>query len=105
MDEPLEVVEFGRNRVRHGTLEIGPHELVWIEFGGIAREAVKAQTRGRAQELAHKDAAVLVDVVPHDEDGSGQALEELSQESDDIWGADIAVAQEPGVEGDAVSLG
>jgi hypothetical protein len=46
---------------------------------------MKAQARSRAQEFFHEDAAMLVDIVPDDEDRSSQALEQQSQESNDIW--------------------
>jgi len=44
MNESLEMRKIRWNCVRDGTLEIGPNELVGIEFGGVAWEAVKAQT-------------------------------------------------------------
>lgn len=97
MDEPLEMWEVSRNRVRDGAFEMGPNEFVRIELGCVAWEAVKAQARSRAQELLHKDAAVLVDVVPHDEDRPVQALEQQAQESDNIRRADVPVAEKPGV--------
>ena len=74
----------GRDGVGYGSLEIGPDELVRVELGGVAREAVKAQSRGRAQELAYKHAAVLVDVVPHNEHRSLQALEQQAQKPNHI---------------------
>lgn len=84
MNEPLEMRKIRRNRVRDGALEVCPNELVRVELGGIAREAMKAQTRSRAQEFLHEHAAMLVDVVPYDEDRSAQALEQQTQESNDI---------------------
>ena len=41
---------------------------------------------------------MLVDVVPNNEYRSAPAFEQLAQETNDIWGADVPVAQEPGVE-------
>lgn len=105
MNEPLEMRQIGRNRVRDGTLEIGPNELVGVEFGRIARETMKAQARSRAQEFLHEDAAMLVDVVPDDEDRSAQALEQQAQESNDIGRADVPVAKKPGVERDPSLFG
>jgi len=84
MNEPLEMRKIRRNRVRNGAFEIGPNELVRVKFGGITWEAVKAQARSRAQELFHEDAAVLVDVVPHNEDRPVQALKQQAQEPNDI---------------------
>jgi len=75
MNEPLEMRKIRRDSVRDSTLEVGPNKLVRVEFRGIAREAVEAQPRGRAQELLHEYAAVLIDVVPDDEDRPVQALE------------------------------
>lgn len=105
MYEPLEMRKIDRNRVRDGTLKIGPNELVRIEFRSVAREAMKLQARGRAEEFAHEDAAMLVDVVPDDEDRPTQAFEQQAQESNDIRREDIPVAKKPSVERDAPPFG
>lgn len=97
--------EVGRNRIRDGSFEVGPNEFIGIELGRVAWEAVKTQTCGGAQELLHEYAAVLVDIVPHDEDQPIQALEQQAQESNDIRGADVAVTKESGVKRDLLSIG
>lgn len=76
MDEPLEVMEIRRHGVGHSPLEIAPDELVWVEFGRVTWEAVEAQSRCRAQEIADENAAMLVDVVPDDEHRAAQPLEQ-----------------------------
>jgi len=40
MNEPLEMPEIRRDRVRNAALEIAPNELVRVEFWGVAREAM-----------------------------------------------------------------
>jgi hypothetical protein len=84
MNESLEMREIRWDRVGDSALEVGPNKLVRVEFWGIAREAMEAKARGRAQELLYEDAAVLVDVVPDDEDRPVQPLEQQAQESNDI---------------------
>jgi len=76
MNEPFKMRKVHWNRVRNSALEVSPHEFVGVEFGRIAREAVKLQARSRAQEFTHEDAAVLVDVIPDDEDRPAQPFEQ-----------------------------
>ena len=76
MDEPFEMMEIRWDGVGYGALEIAPDELVGVEFGSVTREAIEAQSRSRAQELAHENAAMLVDVVPDDDRWAAQALEQ-----------------------------
>ena len=84
MNEPLEMPEIRRDCVRNAALEIAPNEFVRVELGGVAREAMKLQTGSRAQEFAHKNTAMLVDVVPDDEYGAAQTFEQEAQESNNI---------------------
>lgn len=97
MDEPFQVPQVSWDRVRDRAFEVGPDELIRIKLGRVAREAMKAQPVGCAQEFADQDAAMLIDVVPDDEYRPPQPLEQLAQESDDIGRADVAVAEELGV--------
>ncbi len=76
MNEPLEMSEIRRDGVCNTALEIAPDEFVRVELGSVAWEAMKLQAGSRAQEFAHKNAAMLVDVVPDDEYGAAQTLEE-----------------------------
>ena len=105
MDEPLEVMEIRRHGVGHSPLEIAPDELIWVEFGCVTREAMEAQSRRCAQEIADENASVLVDVVPDDEYWAAQTLEQQAQESNDIRRPDVPVAQKPGVKRDVLSFG
>ena len=85
MNESFEMRKVRWNRVRNSALEVSPHEFVGVEFRRIAWETVKLQARSRAQKLLHEDAAMLVDVVPDDEDRPAQAFEQQAQKSNDIW--------------------
>lgn len=76
MDEPLEVMEIRRHGVGHSPLEIAPDELIWVEFRRVTRETMEAQSRRRAQKIANKNAAMLVDVVPDDEHWAAQTFEQ-----------------------------
>ena len=74
MYEPLEMRKIRRNCIRDGAFEIGPNELVGIEFWRVTWETMKTQARSRGQKFPHKDAAMLVDVVPDDEHWAAQTF-------------------------------
>lgn len=75
MDEPLEVVKIRRDGIGHSPFEIAPDKLIWIEFRRVTWEAMEAQFRRRAQEIANENATMLVDIIPDDEHWAAQTLE------------------------------
>ena len=68
--------EIRRHGVCNASLEIAPNKLIRVEFRGVTRETMQLQTGSRPQKFAHEDAAMLIDVVTHDEHWATKTFEQ-----------------------------
>ncbi len=99
MKQPRELPEVARDTVGHGALEVVPDELVRVEFGGVAREAIRVEPRMRLEEVLHQRGPVLPAAVPEKDHGTTQMAEQLLKELDDLGRPDVFVPMESGIEG------
>ena len=92
------MVEILRGAVDHGTLEMVPDELVGIELGCVAREALRLQARVLRQEEPDGDSAMRAIAVPQEDNRPADVPEQLPEELDDFEEADILIVMETGME-------
>ena len=101
MEQVLEVCEVIRRAVRHSSLEVVPDEFVRVELGCVAGELLHTKPGMHEEEVTDQDAAMRTAAVPEEHHGAAKVPQQLPEELDHLDRADVLVAMEPGVQGQA----
>lgn len=95
------MTQIPRHAVSQGSFELCPDEFIWIEFRGVAWETMGVKPRVFTEELLDRGRLMGFAAIPQQDHGAAQVPEQLPKETSHLWEADILVAVEPGIEGDA----
>jgi hypothetical protein len=81
--------EIMRSKVFSGVAEMRPNELHWIEFGCTSRKGVNVQTSLTVNKVLYQASLMNGMVVPDQDNGTGNAPQELFEEQDHMFTSQI----------------
>jgi len=92
--------EVVRATVREAPLRVGPHLFIRVELRGVGREELEVQPREATTELANPVSLVDADLVPEENDGAAEMVQQVPEERahlivPDVLRVDLEVEADP----------